>query len=86
MKKRIASEQLRTKVSRTGHFGRTGEHCPVDGWWVPDGTEPEGRFIVQGSIMPPQDGEAVTWQLTEPTFIRKPRHQHPAVGASLDTL
>jgi hypothetical protein len=39
----------------------TGEHCPNSGWWAPTSNPSKGYFVSEGSIMPPHEGEAVTW-------------------------
>ncbi len=48
-----------------GTTARTGERCPESGIWksqdVPSTTAP----IAKGNVMPPHNGRAVTWQLTQ---------------------
>jgi hypothetical protein len=54
---------MRSKRSETGSFGilRTGDHCPVSGWWASE-VEPEApRFISEGSVMPTHHGLPVQW-------------------------
>lgn len=61
MKKR---SQARTwGNAETGPQGglRTGDHCPVSGWWASE-VEPQApRFISEGSVMPTHHGVAVSW-------------------------
>lgn len=42
---------------------KTGEHCPVIGWWAPSNSQDVKRFVTEGSIMPPDKGQSVTWKL-----------------------
>ena len=75
------------KNSRKGREARTGEHCPLDGWWAPAGREADAHFVAEGSIMPPNNGQSVTWTLAATHFgSRKPTHAHPAAGTSIDSL
>lgn len=53
-----------TNSARTNHGHRTGEHCPVTGWWVRNSGPAEPRFLIEGSLMPAADGEAASWLLT----------------------
>jgi hypothetical protein len=86
MKKRIPHKQLPGKDSHTFHAANTGEHCPLNGWWVPATREGKMRFIAEGSIMPADEGKSVTWTLAASDFrLRKPTYTHPAVGASIDS-
>lgn len=62
------------KTRRTTDFGlrrtlRTGEHCPVSGWWAVASEPKTARFISEGSVMPAHDGIAVAWKRTiQPTL------------------
>lgn len=42
---------------------RTGEHCPITGWWVPAGKEADALFVSEGSIMPSRLGHSTSWSL-----------------------
>ncbi|MDT0197477.1 hypothetical protein Q9R30_19220 [Arthrobacter sp. AB6] len=68
---------------------RTGEHCPVNGWWAPFNDEKNTHFITEGSLMPSINGSAVVWKL----IVRRlrweeqgPAHDLPPRGFALDTL
>lgn len=66
---------------------RTGEHCPVNGWWVPVDGEGDACFITEGSIMPPVNGAPGLWTLTvRPAGRGYAAGAGPAVLASLDTV
>jgi hypothetical protein len=87
MKKRIPHRQIPGKNVRKGREARTGEHCPVNGWWAPAGKEAEAQYITEGSIMPPSNNRSVAWTLAATRMaVRQPRHIHPAPGASIDSL
>lgn len=88
MKKRISQQQhLHSKNSRKGSGVRTGEHCPTNGWWTPASRAAEAKFVAEGSIMPAQKGESVTWTLVASRFgSRKPKYAHPAAGAPIDSF
>jgi hypothetical protein len=66
------------KRRRTGHASsgfasglmkattaRTGEHCPLTGWWADELHHTEGAtvFVAQGSLMPSIDGRATVFVL-----------------------
>lgn len=57
MKNRTAFRQ----TARRSSAPRTGEHCPISGWWAPTHAEDQARFIMEGSIMPSDSGDAITW-------------------------
>lgn len=45
---------------------RTGEHCPVSGWWYPVHREmitadAQAVFVGRGSLMPATDGAPASW-------------------------
>lgn len=85
MKKRIPRPHLRLKNSEKTFEAKTGEHCPANGWWVPVNREGEGHFIAEGSIMPADNGQSITWALvTADLSPFKPKHAHPRAGAYLD--
>ncbi|MCY1310053.1 hypothetical protein D9M69_651070 [compost metagenome] len=42
---------------------RTGENCPVTGWWAPFNDELNAQFITEGSLLPSNYGSAVSWKL-----------------------
>ncbi|TLM81108.1 hypothetical protein FDW83_17660 [Pseudarthrobacter sp. NamE2] len=55
------------KTGRAADFGlrrvlRTGEHCPVSGWWAVASEPKAARFISEGSVMPAHNGIAVAWK------------------------
>jgi hypothetical protein len=41
---------------------RTGEHCPITGWWIPAGEE-DPQFLTEGSIMPSRLRHSTSWSL-----------------------
>ena len=87
MKKRIQHRQFHSKSSRKGREARTGEHCPLNGWWAPAGQEAAAQLLAEGSIMPPSGGELVTWTLVASQFgSRKPQYVLSAAGASIDSF
>ncbi|MEW9871794.1 hypothetical protein ABV518_09745 [Arthrobacter sp. HS15c] len=87
MKKRIPHRQFHSKSSRKGREVRTGEHCPLNGWWAPAGQEADAQLVAEGSIMPPSSGELVKWTLMASQFgSRKPKYALSAAGASIDSL
>jgi hypothetical protein len=87
MKKRIPQHHLHSKNARKGREVRTGEHCPVNGWWAPTGGAADAHFVAEGSIMPAQKGESVTWKLVASRFgSRKPKYTHPAAGVPIDSF
>lgn len=53
----------RKRPSGAGRPGtvRTGEHCPVSGWWAPLDDEARPQFLSEGSIMPSVNGIAGIW-------------------------
>lgn len=72
MKKRTLVRSDSTDVVSGTMAYRTGDHCPVSGWWVPLDREAVAQFVSEGSIMPGESGMAVVWTLvkasTETTF------------------
>lgn len=87
MKKRIPHKQVNSKNSSKTREAKTGEHCPLNGWWVPASREAESHFISEGSIMPTNKGQSVTWTLVASQFgSRKPKYAHPAAGTSIDSF
>ncbi|WP_181037311.1 hypothetical protein [Arthrobacter sp. 4R501] len=86
MKKRIPHKQNPGKNSHKAYAAKTGEHCPSDGWWAPTGLKADRRFIAEGSIMPADNGKSVTWILVaSESGSRKPKYDHTALGASIDS-
>lgn len=64
---------------------RTGEHCPLNGWWAPAGREADRRYIAQGSILPADDGESVIWTLVEHVpNAQRPKYALPPAGVFID--
>lgn len=41
----------------------TGTHCPVNGFWTPQGQRGSEIFIFEGTVMPTHDSVATTWTL-----------------------
>ena len=64
MKKRMSRRHLPGRDSPQSATAKTGEHCPVNGWWAPAGNDGDKRFIGEGSIMPADKGSSVTWTRT----------------------
>jgi hypothetical protein len=86
MKKHIPHKQLSRKNTPNPHVAKTGEHCPLNGWWAPASLEQDSLFIAQGSVMPADEAKSVTWRLVANEFrLRKPNSALPAVGASSDS-
>lgn len=48
-----------------GTKARTGESCPESGVWKVVGTPSTTAPISEGNRMPPYNGQAVTWELTQ---------------------
>lgn len=48
-----------------GTTARTGQSCPESGVWRVVGTPTTTAPIAKGNRMPPYNGQAVTWQLTQ---------------------
>lgn len=48
-----------------GTTAKTGEICPESGVWKVVGTPSTTAPIAAGNRMPPYDGKAVTWALTQ---------------------
>lgn len=48
-----------------GTRARTGEICPESGVWKVEGTPSTTAPIAKGNRMPPYDGKAVTWVLSQ---------------------
>ncbi|MBB4263572.1 MULTISPECIES: hypothetical protein [unclassified Bradyrhizobium] len=54
-----------TKRAPIGTKARTGEICPESGVWKVEGSPSTTAPIAKGNRMPPYDGKAVTWVLTQ---------------------
>lgn len=61
MKKRLSRKRIPTDNGQHARTARTGEHCPLNGWWLPADMQLEKLFISEGSIMPPYEGRPVLW-------------------------
>jgi hypothetical protein len=51
------------RITPKAKTAKTGEHCPMTGWWVPVNRNGDKRFAPEGSIMPADQGESVIWAL-----------------------
>lgn len=54
-----------TKRAPIGTKARTGETCPESGVWKVEGSPSTTAPIAKGNRMPPYDGKAVIWVLTQ---------------------
>jgi hypothetical protein len=63
MKKRISRKHLPGRASHESAMAKTGEHCPLNGWWASADNVGDQRFIGEGSIMPADKGRSVAWTL-----------------------
>ncbi|MGY3520378.1 hypothetical protein ACVMYR_29200 [Micromonospora sp. PTRAS2] len=50
-------------TAAVGTRARTGERCPESGVWKVVGTPSTTAPIAKGNVMPPYNGQAVTWEL-----------------------
>lgn len=59
------SQMRHTRFSDAGRSfnPRTGDHCPVNGWWAPLNGEGDACYLTEGSIMPSVHGMPGTWTL-----------------------
>ncbi len=64
MKNRISRNHLPGRTSHQPATAKTGEHCPLNGWWTSADNQGDKRFIGEGSIMPADKGRTVAWTLT----------------------
>ena len=53
------------KRAPIGTKARTGEVCPESGVWKVDDSPSTTAPIAKGNRMPPYDGKAVTWVLSQ---------------------
>lgn len=87
MKKRIQSQHIAGVDGGGSPGSRTGEHCPVDGWWAPLNDETAAHFIVEGSVMPSVGGNPTIWKLVRHLpRIQGPSHDVPPKGLALDSI
>ncbi len=56
---------LKAPRAPIGTTARTGETCPESGVWQVVGTPSTTAPIAKGNRMPPYNGQAVTWRLTQ---------------------
>ena len=85
--KRIHHRPFPSQSSRKGREARTGEHCPLTGWWAPAGLEADAQLLAEGSIMPPSRGVLVAWTLVASRFgSREAKYALAAAGASIDSF
>lgn len=83
MKKRIPRMQIPGRNAYEAHGVKTGEHCPMTGWWVPAGREGNGHYIAEGSMMPSDSGQSITWTLVVVAHVGCQKHADSPAGASL---
>lgn len=69
MKKYILNKSVLGKTSKRVQLARTGEHCPTNGWWMPAGVDGVRLFIAEGSIMPMDKGNTVSWTLVATSLV-----------------
>ncbi|WP_035778170.1 hypothetical protein [Arthrobacter sp. 35/47] len=87
MKKHHPHHHVQGTGTHKTREARTGEHCPVDGWWAPAGREADQRYIAQGSVLPAHDGDTVTWIfVARRSDSRQPKYALPAAGAFIDNF
>ena len=85
MKIRIPHKQPSGTNSHDARRAKTGEHCPMNGWWASTGRENDRRFIAEGSLMPANNGQPITWTVVAGgSDLLKPKYDQPAAGASID--
>ncbi|WP_323960435.1 hypothetical protein [Arthrobacter sp. JZ12] len=85
MRKRISHTES-PRIYRASR-ARTGEHCPLDGWWSPDGGQKGEQFIAKGNMMPAENGKPITWKLiAAEQRSRRPKYPLPAPGGFLDNF
>lgn len=61
MKNRSQLQRTRPSGVDWPYMPRTGEHCPVTGWWAPLEDESHPQFVTEGSLMPSVNGMSGTW-------------------------
>ncbi|KRE71630.1 hypothetical protein [Arthrobacter sp. Soil762] len=87
MKNRGRLHHVRLSENSRALGPRTGEHCPVNGWWAPLEGEGDARFITEGTIMPSVNGAPGLWTLTvRPAGRGYAASAGPAGLTSLDTV
>lgn len=73
--KKISSAH-RNPASGSRLVARTGSHCPVNGFWRPEGQEGQAVFVFEGSLMPVSVSGASLWLLDE-TVSGRPAYPLP---------
>ncbi|MGO4235882.1 hypothetical protein [Pseudarthrobacter sp. YAF2] len=63
MKKRLLHTQPAGKNAFQTRTAKTGEHCPMTGFWAPADLNGNRLVISEGEIMPSNQGESATWIL-----------------------
>jgi hypothetical protein len=63
MKKRLPRKRFPADNRQQARTAGTGDHCPLNGWWLPADIQLEKLFIAEGSIMPPYEGSPVLWTM-----------------------
>ena len=87
MKKHHPYQHVQGKNTQTTRQARTGEHCPLDGWWAPAGGGADRRYIGRGNVLPAHDGDTVIWTLVATrTGSRQAKYALPAAGAFIDNF
>jgi len=55
----------KTKKAPLGTTARTGQKCPESGVWKVVGSPSTTAPIAVNNVMPPYNGQAVTWKLIQ---------------------
>ena len=84
MKKRIPRRHA-SGVKSFITFAKTGEHCPLNGWWASEWLE-GSHYVSEGSIMPAVKGESVIWTLVAEPASRKPKYDLPTQEPSREAI
>lgn len=62
---------------RSNHWARTGEHCPMTGWWSPNAEGQRTMFLSEGTLMPPAKSEPTTWRMLQQPALGTLPAYHP---------
>lgn len=58
----IKPPTMRCRPARAMTAG-TGTHCPVSGWWSPNGELQDSQVFFEGCLMPSFEGAPAVWVL-----------------------